>query len=387
MKVFLHAPAQQSTLADVYRDAFSEAVELFVVSAYLTDWNDDLKLSKGLRTFRIIIGKDFGITRKDACLKVLKWLPSARKSQFLVADNIQGFHPKAMFWLMRDGTAHALVGSSNLTRAAFAKNYEANVLTELSGQDYQQAKLWIKDIERQSVVVSEDWIESYIENTVTASPKPSSPERPTTGPTIQLTLAEPSDIKSLLKARRLHLAKYRKTQEALLKLFRKCAKGTVSSAKFFEVLPTIWDWEHGNRLQGKGWERRGKVADFQALTKSFIKIFDAAETERDDVVVSELDDLADAGNPARRAFLSEMLCLAFPSEYPVLNQPVVDYLRAMKFRSPRGATEGATYVDIAKKLRSFIFQNPTHPAKTLAELDTIIWRLYGKDSQNATGKG
>jgi len=30
-----------------------------------------------------------------------------------------------------------------------------------------------------------------------------------------------------------------------------------------------------------------------------------------------------------------------------------------------------------------VAQNPKCPAKTLAELDTLIWRLYGKASQEA----
>lgn len=384
MKIYLHSPARQTTLANVYLDAFADAIELFVVSAYLTDWNEELKLGVKLKTFRLIIGKDFGITRKQACLKVLKWLPPSRKAQFMVADNIQGFHPKAIFWLASDGIAHSLVGSSNLTKAAFAKNYEANVFTEISHEDYQQAKLWIKEIESQSVVVSEDWVERYVESKVPSATKSTAPSKYSNDPTIQLTLPEPADTVELLKARRLQLTRYKKTQKGIIDLFRKCANNQVASSEFFQLLPTLWDMSLGNRLQGKGWERRGKAANFNDLTKRFLQIFDATEQDRDDIVASEMDILAHEKNPARKAFLSEMLCLAFPSHYPVLNKPVSDYLKAMKFRSPKGATEGARYIDLAKKLRSFLAQNPRHPAKTLAEVDTLIWRIYGKKPQLAS---
>jgi len=42
----------------------------------------------------------------------------------------------------------------------------------------------------------------------------------------------------------------------------------------------------------------------------------------DNVVRKEIDRLADADNPNRGAWLSEMLCHYFPSRYPVVNKPV-----------------------------------------------------------------
>jgi HKD family nuclease len=377
MTLFLHSPTKSSKLADSYHKAFAEATELFIVSAYLTEWNETLKFGPNLKTFRLIIGKDFGITRKAACLKVLKWLPPARKAQFLVADNIQGFHPKAVFWTSSDGRAYAIVGSSNLTNAAFSKNYEANVALEISKEEYLQAKAWISEIEDQSVVVSEDWLEKYVEGKQpTPSQTPRDKEQPV--PTIPLTLEIPPDSEQLIAERREKLSNYLESQASLINLFRKCAEEKISSVEFFGKLPAIWNWDQGNRLQGNGWERRGKAADFQELATSFLRIFDAPDAEKDDIVVSELDALKIYGNTARRAFLSEMLCLAFPYRYPVLNKPVSDYLKAMEFKSPKGATEGARYIDLAKKLRSFLAQNPKFPAKSLAELDTLIWRIYGK---------
>ncbi|MEH6534476.1 MAG: phospholipase D family protein, partial [Photobacterium frigidiphilum] len=126
MKVLLHSPESSSEISNIYRKAFNNAVELYVVTAYLTDWDSSLVINDLCESFRVIIGKDFGITKKTACIKVMNWLPAERKSQFLVADDISGFHPKAIFWKEQGDKYFALIGSSNLTKAAFESNYEAN---------------------------------------------------------------------------------------------------------------------------------------------------------------------------------------------------------------------------------------------------------------------
>ena len=76
-----------------------------------------------------------------------------------------------------------------------------------------------------------------------------------------------------------------------------------------------------------------------------------------------------------------MLCLQFPADYPVLNKPVAKYLSAVKFKAPRKASEGVRYVDLAKKLRFSLLQNPDYPAQNLAELDVIIWKEHGDDDE------
>jgi hypothetical protein len=114
------------------------------------------------------------------------------------------------------------------------------------------------------------------------------------------------------------------------------------------------------------------------LSRSFVTILDAADQDRDDVVTLEIDRLGEQKVPTRTAFLSEMLCLRFPEEYPVLNGPVWSYLKHVRFKGPRGASEGAYYIDLAVKLRNSLLQNPGYPAKNLAELDTVIWLAYGK---------
>ena len=107
---------------------------------------------------------------------------------------------------------------------------------------------------------------------------------------------------------------------------------------------------------------------------------DAEDEDRDDVVAREIDLLSERRVPARGAFLSEMLCLKFPHLYPVLNGPVLRYLSDAGFDPPRGASEGDRYMHITQtlraSLRASLRADPTHPAKNLAELDTVIWRAY-----------
>jgi hypothetical protein len=295
----------------------------------------------------------------------------------MVADNILGFHPKAMLWVDSHSERFSLIGSSNLTRAAFERNYEANIYSEISSEDYATAKKWVKEIEGQSVIVSEDWLETYQESVPSSGGNSQKSGTKNPSAIISLELPTPPDIDELLKARRKQLRTYEENKDQLLDLFRRCASGKISSANFFEQLPFLWSWSIGNRLQGNGFERRGKASDFQTLAKSFLRILESSASDRDDAVVKEIDYLSDNRVSTRTAFLSEMLCLAFPSDYPVLNQPVKDYLKAIKFRAPRGATEGVKYLDLAKKLRSSLLQNPQHLAKSIAELDTVIWRVYG----------
>lgn len=79
MNLLLHTPGTDSSLFQNYQRAFKNAIELFIVTAYLTEWNTSLKLNPKCSSFRVIIGKDFGITRKAACKDVMRWLPANRK--------------------------------------------------------------------------------------------------------------------------------------------------------------------------------------------------------------------------------------------------------------------------------------------------------------------
>ena len=381
MKLLLHSPDSDNKLSQYYQRAFKQAVELFIVTAYLTEWDISVELNLNCRGFRMIIGKDFGITRKAACKAVMRWLPSKRKGQFVVADMINGFHPKAVFWKESNDKCFAIIGSSNLTRAAFETNYEANMFSEISDAEYAVAKRWVKSIEKQAVPVSEDWLKRYKEAVPAGgrAGKTMKKGQKIGIPLVAFKLPKPAGTKKQINIRRNQLAAYNKNRAGLINLFRRCADRRISTSQFYEQLPEYWGYDIGDRLQGAGWERQGKDSDFRALSESYLRILDATDEDRDDVVVDEIDALRNQRVVTRRAFLSEMLCLQFPGEYPVLNQPVQDYLKEVKFKAPRGASEGARYVDLAKKLRFSLLQNPKHPAKNLAEIDAVIWLAFGKN--------
>lgn len=351
---------------------------------HLTEWDPGLELQADCRRFRLIVGKDFGITRKEACKRVLKWLPPSRKSDFLVADQIAGFHPKAVFWRNTKGESFMLMGSSNLTRAAFERNVEANVFSAISEEEFLAARFWVEWIAERSVPVSEDWLAQYIEApshpiVTKGKHKPPRPE----SPIVVFKLPKPRGTARLLHERRKQLDAYTRVRPRLMRFFRKCAAGSISSQEFFDELPKYWSWDIGNRLQGKGWERLGKSANFNELAAAFVIIAETNKHECDDVVRVQLDHLHASGNTARKAFLSEMLCLRFPNEYPVLNDPVRDFLSENHFSAPRGASEGARYIDLSKKLLMALKANPDYPAKSLAELDSLIWASAEKRQRNA----
>lgn len=377
MALILHPSIQKSPLSFWYQRAFTEAIELYIVTAYLTAWDEGLELNKGCKSFRLIVGKDFGITRKAACEAVMRWLPAHRKSQFLVADSIDGFHPKALFWASESGY-FSIIGSSNLTKAAFETNYEANFHSTLTKNEFVTAKGWVRDIEARSVVLSADWLSGYIEAKRT-KPKSGKPKESGGGPlVIALRLPNPKGRERLVSERRNQLKQYRRHRGDLFKLFQSCADGIVTNSEFYKKLPTCWSYGIGNRLQGRGWERQGKSANFRELSNSLFRIVDANKDDRDDIVTTEIDYLRKRKNSARTAFLSEILCLEFPDKYPVLNDPVNTYLKNIHFKSPRGASEGAKYIDLSKKLRLSLRMNPNHVAKNVAELDAVIWLAYGK---------
>jgi hypothetical protein len=375
MKLVLHQPEEACALPESYRRALSSAVELLIVSAYLTNWNPGVGLNSKCKHFRMVVGKDFGLTRKAACQAVLAWLPPSHKVNFMVADRIDGFHPKAVFWRAEDDTVYAIIGSSNLSTAAVERNYEANVELEISTDDYAQARKWIDDIVELSVPVSNDWLKNYEE----AKPPRGRKRGNSSGgpPVLVLPLPTPAGTAAEIRKRRIVLDQHRAQRENLLGLFRQCADKTISSAQFYARLSDHWGGTAGGRLTGRGFEIKGKHADFRKLSLSFLRILDTPSRDRDDVVIEEIDKLAAAKVPVRGAFLTEMLCLWFPKFYPVLNGPVRKYKAAIPFRSADGLSEGAKYLDLAYKLRAALLSHPRHPARNLAELDIVIWLAYG----------
>ena len=112
----------------------------------------------------------------------------------MVADGISGFHPKAVFWKNQSGNCFAIVGSSNLTKAAFETNYEANVFSKISVSEYSEAKTWVNSIEKQAVAVSEDWLARYNEATLTGGRAGKASEETPIIPLVAFKLPEPTGM-------------------------------------------------------------------------------------------------------------------------------------------------------------------------------------------------
>jgi hypothetical protein len=387
MKLLLHGVNSKNLLRDHYADAIADAEELYIVSAYLTHWDSSIPAPLGVKRLRVVVGIDFGITRKAACRQLLNWMPADKLNDFRAAEGITGFHPKAIFWKTAHGDCYAIIGSSNLTRAAFDGNFEANVYGNLSATEFADARRWIDDIcePKRSVPISEEWIEQYQEGLVRpkrngasqSQAQPNDDERMPM-PVIQFKLPDisPERAAELMTRRRDQLAKFENGRGRFQELFRAAAAGNVSSKDFYDQINQLWSLKAGNRLQGAGWERRGAKADFGQLARAFVAILDATEAERDSVVRAQLNHLQRTANPARKAWFSEMLSLHWPASYPVLNKPVRQFLAENQFCPPRRAPEGVRYIDLAQKLAAALSRAPAgYPAKTIAELDYLIWAV------------
>lgn len=377
-QLYLHRPKEPSKLTSIYRHAFKTATELYVVTAYLTDWNRRLRLNKNCKTFRLIIGKDFGITRKAACIKVRKWLPKKRRRSFLVASKIEGFHPKAVFWRDGDGKCHSIIGSSNLTKAAFETNYEANVYKTITKDEFDVAVEWIKKIKGKSRIVSDAWLKTYKEAKRANGSGGGGKGSGETGKDIKLPSIPSND--EIIKNRRNVRTNYQKIQSEFEQLFSDCASGKVKNAEFFKQLPKYWrvnkKGKPDTRVQGSGWARTGKRSDFRLLSKHFLRIVYAEDDERDGLVAEAIDVMKAKRVSARGSFFSEMLCLRFPKLYPILDQPMRDFIKANKLQAPKGLSEGEKYVDLARRMRAAVKRNRAHRAKNLLEMDGVIWRKY-----------
>ena len=215
MNVILHPVNGPITvsLINLYDRAVSEAVELFIVSAYLTEWKPKRNINKHCEELSFIVGTDFGLTRKDACKAVLSWLPKEMKSDFLAADKISGFHPKLVLWKTRTGECHLVLGSSNLTQAAFSTNYEANAFLTIPEGQYEEIKDWVYSIRLQCSPISEDWLEGYKE-----ADKTGQAHEGKKSAVITLSLPSGEDINKAIKHRKAQQKTFMGIRDALIRV-------------------------------------------------------------------------------------------------------------------------------------------------------------------------
>lgn len=389
---------EASTLRDCYARAFANARELFIVSAFLTEWPSSAKLNRECETFLLVVGADFGTTRRAALEAALAWLPKRFRGN-LLAFNQKGvnFHPKAVLWREGDNSCHFLVGSSNLTKAAFESNVEANVTLQLSEEDYGRALEWLAEIEGRSVEVNDRWLARYKEapvrgggsrghGKVPASNSDDTGEVPVFDLALEISgAADRRQFESYLSTRREQRINFdAKAKRPLLKLLRasavKASWTEHDNRHFYDELRRLLGADQETRMGGLQWVIRGKHADHQELAKSLVAVIDARPWERDAVVCGEKDRLHEAGVTTRSALLTELLCHFFPRRYPILDEPVRAWRSRVGFDSRVGGTEGERYVRLARAMRAALQDAGTRRLgiADLAELDTLIWFLDKK---------
>lgn len=380
-------PNDADTLLELYNHIFQRGSEIFILSAYLTDWPGSMtNLNDNCANFKMIIGKDFGLTRKSACHSVLHWLPKRFHDNFLVASRIDGYHPKAVFWKEPSGKCFSLVGSSNLSRAAFSTNHEVNVNLPISNAVFRSIEQWVDTISSHCQPVSQDWLNYYQESDLT-KPAPVQRQAPAPGhPIIDLpqpsSLSQFRELEQHLERRRSIMSNFVRNQNNILTLFERCAVGEVLNADFYQRIGQYWGVNEHSRIQGRGWERTGARSDFAEFCKSFLKIYRAREETRDDVVRDEINRLQEERVPTRKAFLSEFLCEFFPESYWIDDAPIRRYLDTISYALRDNTLEtvkgrdGDRYVTISHVLRDALRQSPGYIAKNLTELDLVIWYYY-----------
>ena len=380
--ILLPKQSEGLCLENIYQRALSQSKELYIVSAYLTEWGIEQELGEQCESFLFIVGKDFGITRKNACRAVMKWLPDDRLQEFMVAESITGFHPKAMFWKELDGKCYALLGSSNLTQAAFSTNFEANGFACITGQQFELASAWIEEIFEVSVTLNETWLDKYQEARQSGRGNSEKGEKlEDTKEAYQLPLPVIRKLKGykpFLAQRRDQMKVFRKNKAKLVALFRTTSRvrnwNQSRIDEFYFKMSNLWYFgDNGSRFQGKGWERKGRNSDFRELAKSLVRVLDAPFAARDRVVIQEINRLTELRIPTRGALFSEMLCQFFPNYYYVLNSPVRGWFAGLDITFPRGLSIGEQYVNRARLLRAALKRADGYPAENLAELDCLIW--------------
>lgn len=375
MQIFLSPNVEKDSeqLRAIYKRALGEAEELYIASAYLTDWDIHYKLNPGCKTAVFLVGTDFGLTRKKAMRDVLRWMPVRNCFFGAVPRQDGGFHPKIVAWRTQAGKCFCLIGSSNLSKAAFFNNYEANMVSEVSANEYRRLCEWLDDIE--ATPVSEPWISHYYKEAKIA------PRSKKTYTNIAIKLSDLPHGKAcatVVRGRRAQQNKFVQIGNPLRTAARRCAEGKITSSQFWQTFWTLWG-SHESRFQGSGIQFKGKGAKWDQACACLIKILDASRSNSiagvDRLVITEIDRLSKLANPMRRAWLSEMLCHYFPDRYPISNMPVQKWLSHINLRGRRGATEGQRYVDLALKLREAIRVYHPAGARNLAELDGAIWQL------------
>ncbi len=380
MEVLLN-PKDNENLKALYNRAFKRAEEIYIATAFLTDWSFSQKPKKDCKKFVALVGTNFGLTRKAACQSLLEWLPrNLRGNVFAFPSNENTFHPKVLIWKERK-ECFALIGSSNMTSAALSENYEINSFSSIGQEEYERIVQWFNGCIKLSDPISKSWIAKYEESKIGG--KRVKGEITLNQIELNIKLPRKKGFKDLLNEREDKQEIFKEKKAKILRLLRSNATGSKSNADFWTEFTQLWHrrWEEEDcfRFQGSGVERTStKNNNWQEVTTALLDIIENEKKmgllDLDQLVAEKIDLLAKRKNPARNAWFSEMLCQFFPDKYPVLNDPVRIWIKKKKWSLDRGGTEGQKYIDLARRLRSVVRQNSNY-VKDLAGIDTLIWRI------------
>lgn len=380
MKVLLN-PKDNENLKALYNRAFKRAEEIYIATAFLTDWSFSQKPTKSCKKFVALVGTNFGLTRKAACQSLLDWLPrNLRGNVFAFPSNENTFHPKVLIWKERKECL-ALIGSSNMTNAALSENYEINSFSTIGQEEYERIIRWFNDCIKLSDPISKSWISKYKETKIGG--KGAKSKITINQNDLKTKLPRKEGFKALLDEREHKQEIFKKKKAKILHLLRSNKSKSMSNAAFWTEFTQLWHrrWEEEDcfRFQGSGVERIcTKNNNWREVTTALLDIIENEKKmsllDLDQLVAEKIDLLAKRKNPARKAWFSEMLCQFFPDKYPVLNEPVRTWIKEKKWALDRGGTEGRKYIDLARRLRSVVRQNSNY-VKNLAQVDTLIWRI------------
>jgi hypothetical protein len=362
-------------LRRIYARALREATEIYIASAYLTDWAEDQAVGKLCKQIVFVVGTDFGLSRKAAMRSVLHWMPKRGSCTFLAVPSMAGggFHPKIVAWRTKGGRCYTLTGSSNLSKAAFSGNCEANIFSEITDKQFRHIEEWLEPLIAKAVPITEDWIDNHYKE---APVKASGGAAHSLAPPVKLVLPEGPTYAQAVRERRKQQGTFKEIKRQISTDVRRCAEGKMGDSECWRCFWEIWSG-HESRFQGSGIQFSGKSAKWRQACRALVAILQAdrrlgPQHALDAVVSREIDRLAQLRNPARGAWLSEMLCHYFPDLYPIRNSPVTKWLGSNKWRGRRGSSEGQRYVELAKQLRYAVLNRPAG-ARNLAELDYAIW--------------
>ena len=177
--------------------------------------------------------------------------------------------------------------------------------------------------------------------------------------------------KKLITDRREQLRKYESQKSTIKNLIYQCANNKLSNNEFYKELRKIL--KNGITFQPRfGWCRKGSKDNFKLLCQSLLKIYESNNSNRDEIVKNEIQRLNECKVSSRGSLLSELLCLEYPNNYPLLNKPVRNFLNNIGCKLP--SDDGERYIEVALNLRSIL--SDLDKINNLAELDIIIQDKY-----------